>query len=45
MSSTQRMSLPLNQVEMDKHTDSGQYVESRANRYGSYSSTNTEVHV
>ena len=43
MSSTQRMSLPFNRVEMDKQMDSRQYVESRANHYGSYASTNTEV--
>jgi hypothetical protein len=43
MSSTQRVSLPLNRVEMDKHMDSGQYVESLANHCGSCASTNTEV--
>jgi len=36
-------SVPLNQVEMDKHTGSGQQLESRANHYGLCASTDTNV--
>ena len=48
MSSTQRISesprsFPLNRVEMGKHADSGQYLESQANNYRLYASTDTNM--
>jgi len=46
MSSIQRVScgpFPLNRVEIDEHTDSGQYLDSREDHYGSYTGTDTNV--
>ena len=46
MSSIQRVScgsFPLNRVEIDEHTDSGQYLDSQEYHYGSYTGTDTDV--
>jgi len=43
MSSIQLGSFHLNQMEMGKHTDSGQDLESRVNNYRLYASTDTGV--
>ena len=43
MSTIQLVSFHLNQVEMGKHTDSGQDLESRLNNYRLYANTDTGV--